>query len=301
MTRVFVTGAAGAVGSYVPQVFDDAELILTDRQGRFEQLDVADPDAVLEAISKAEPDVVLHLAAATDVDRCEQDPDLAFRTNAIGTENVAVACARTGSTLVYISTAGVFAGEKSQPYTEFDEPGPANIYGHSKLAGERAVAALLDSFYIVRAGWMIGGAHLDRKFVGKIVDQIEGGAERLRAVDDKLGSPTYAKDMLRGIRLLLESATPGLYHLVNEGMCSRYDVAVAVRDIAGKPELEVEPVSSSFFPLPAPRARSEAMRNYKLDLLGLNPMRPWRTALEEYLSQELLPSRRAERAQPAHA
>jgi dTDP-4-dehydrorhamnose reductase len=297
--RMLVTGAAGAVGSYVPDVFSDRELVLTDIVGDFERLDVADPSAVSHTISRAEPDVVLHLAAATDVDRCEQDPDWAFRVNTVGTENVARASKAAGAVLIYISTAGVFSGDKPEPYNEFDEPGPANVYGHSKLAGERIVTTLLETYYIVRAGWMIGGAHLDRKFVGKIVDLIEGGAEQLRAVDDKLGSPTYAKDLLAGIRRLLATDYFGLFHLVNDGSCSRYDVAVAIRDVAGLTGLDVEPVSSAHFPLPAPRARSEAMRNYKLELLGLEPMRPWRDALEEYLTRELLPARRAERAHAA--
>lgn len=260
MTRVLVTGAAGAVGSYVPEVFDDVELVLTDIRGEYERLDVTDASTMMLAVSQIAPDVVLHLAAATDVDACEQDPDLAFATNAIGTQNVAIAARRVGATLVYISTAGVFDGDKPEPYTEFDSPAPVNVYGHSKLAGERIVTSLLDAFYIVRAGWMIGGGKLDRKFVGKIVDLIYGGADRLRAVDDKFGSPTYGKDLLGGIRQLLATGYHGLYHLVNVGVCSRYDVACAIRELAGLPDLEIEPVSSAYFPLPAPRARSEAMR-----------------------------------------
>jgi dTDP-4-dehydrorhamnose reductase len=293
--RVFVTGASGAVGSYVAQAFGDAELELTDIQGPCTRLDVADAPSVIEAISSAEPDLVLHLAAATDVDACQKDPDMAFRANAIGTQNVALACRHVDATLVYISTAGVFGGDKIEPYTEFDEPDPANVYGQSKLAGERVVASLLDRYYVVRAGWMIGGAELDKKFVGKIVDLIDRGGDRLRAVDDKFGSPTYAKDLVHGIRRLVDSGYYGLYHMVNEGMCSRYDIALAIRSVAGYPGLEVEPVSSAHFPLPAPRARSEAMRNYKLELLGFERMRPWQAALDDYLTTELLPQRRAQR------
>jgi dTDP-4-dehydrorhamnose reductase len=286
--RMLVTGAAGAVGSYVPEVFSDWELVLTDVVGDFEQLDVADPAAVLQAVARAEPDIVLHLAAATDVDRCEQDPDWAFRANTIGTQNVALACRETEAVLVFISTAGVFSGDKPEPYTEFDEPGPANIYGESKLAGERIVASLLGRYYIARAGWMVGGGHRDKKFVGKIVQLIEDGTTHLRAVDDKLGSPTYAPDMLEGIKRLLGTGYYGLYHMVNEGACSRYDVAVAIRDLLGRSDVSVEPVSSAHFPLPAPRARSEAMRNYKLELLGLEPLRPWQDALGHYLQHELV-------------
>jgi dTDP-4-dehydrorhamnose reductase len=296
MSHMLVTGAAGAVGSYVRQVFSDSAALLTDIVGELPVLDVTEPEAVMQAVADERPDVVLHLAAATDVDRCQQDPDWAFRTNAVGTQNVALACLRTGATLVYISTAGVFSGDKPDPYTEFDEPGPANVYGHSKLAGERIVTSLLSRYYIVRAGWMVGGGSKDKKFVGKIVDLLERGHTHLRAVDDKIGSPTYAKDLLVGISRLLGTDYFGLYHMVNEGACTRYEVAVAIRDLLPRPEVEIEPVSSAYFPLPAPRARSEAMRNYKLELLGLEPMRPWRDALAEYLSTELAPAAAKERA-----
>lgn len=298
--RILVTGAAGAVGSYVSQVFADDELVLTDLRGKLEHaLDVRDPDAVSTAVADTKPDVVLHLAAATDVDECERDHDLAFATNAIGTQNVALACRNAGCELVYISTAGVFRGDKPEPYTEFDDPGPANVYGHSKLAGERIVATLLDRFYIVRAGWMVGGGALDRKFVGKIAEQIRGGATHLRAVDDKFGSPTYAPDLLRVVKLLLGTGYHGLYHGVNRGTCSRYDVALELRSILERSDVAIEPVSSAQFPLPAPRARSEAMRNYKLELLGLDPGRPWQDALREYVLEELVPALDLERAASA--
>ncbi|HET8892645.1 MAG TPA: dTDP-4-dehydrorhamnose reductase [Gaiellaceae bacterium] len=287
--RVLVTGAGGAVGSYVPQVFADAELVLTDLEGEHRRLDIRDPLAVSATIADVTPDVVLHLAAATDVDACELDPDLAFSSNAIGTQNIALACRNNDCQLVYISTAGVFWGDKPHPYVEFDEPRPANVYGHSKLAGERIVASLLDRYFIVRAGWMIGGAERDRKFVGKMAELLRGGETHLKAVNDKWGSPTYAPDLLTGIKRLLATGYHGLYHHVNPGMVTRYDIAVELRSILERPDVEIEPVSSDVFPLPAPRARSEAMRNYKLELLGLDEARPWQDALRAYVLDELVP------------
>ena len=291
MARILVTGAAGVVGGYVAEVFADEDLVLTDVVGDVDRLDVTDAAAVRSFVADAAPHVVVHLAAATDVDRCEQDPDLAYRTNAIGTQNIALACRDVGAELVYTSTAGVFGGEKPEPYVEFDAPGPANVYGHSKLAGERVVETLLDRYYIARAGWMVGGGPKDRKFVGKMLEIVERGDTHLRAVDDKWGSPTYAKDLARGIRALLGTGHHGLYHLVNaDGNCTRYEVAVALCEILGRGDVRVEPVGSAYFPLPAPRARSEAMRNYKLQLLGIDPMRPWREALEAYVREELRPA-----------
>ena len=298
--NILVTGAGGMVGSYVPSVFADDALILTDIIDGFEPLDVRDPSAPMRAITAHRPDVVLHLAAATDVDWCEQQPDEAYLTNAIGTQNVALACQATGALLVYISTAGVFWGDKPEPYVEFDAPNPANIYGRSKLAGEEIVRSLLPRCYIVRAGWMVGGAQKDKKFVGKIARLIAEGRRPLQVVNDKWGSPTYAKDLLIGIRQLLATGYFGLYHMVNQGCCSRYDVAMAIREALERTDIEMVPVSSAAFPLPAPRARSEAMRNLKLDLLGLNGMRPWQEALKEYLEEELFPALSITRRQPAH-
>jgi dTDP-4-dehydrorhamnose reductase len=278
------------VGSYVRDVFADDELLLTDVVKGFEPLDVRDPTAVMTAVASTKPGVVLHLAAATDVDRCEQDPDWAFHTNAIGTQNVALACQAHDAVLVYISTAGVFWGDKLEPYTEFDAPRPANLYGQSKLAGEQIVASLLSRYYIVRASWMVGGGPLDKKFVGKIVRLILEGKQPLRVVNDKWGSPTFAKDLLTGVHRLLPTGYYGLYHMANPGSGSRYDVALAVRDALQRPDVSIIPVSSDEFLLPAPRARSEVLRNLKLDLLGLHRMRPWQEALLEYVQTELVPA-----------
>jgi dTDP-4-dehydrorhamnose reductase len=288
--KMLITGAAGMVGSYAAQVFTDYELFLTDRMDGFVKLDVRDPLTVRKTIADIHPDIVLHLAAETDVDRCEIEPNSAYHTNAIGTQNVALACQANGTVLVYVSTAGVFSGDKPEPYNEFDAPNPVNTYGQSKLAGEQIVSSLLQRYYIVRAGWMMGGGERDKKFVGKIAQLLLGGERPLRAVVDKLGSPTYGKDLLKGIRMLLETEYYGLYHMVNEGRCTRYDVALEIRDSLKKTDVEIMPVSSAYFPLPAPRARSEAMHNLKLQLLGLPAMRPWEDALQEYLMMELAPS-----------
>ena len=285
---MLVTGAGGMVGSYVPEQFQDYSLVLTDIVDGCVPLDVRDPGAVMRAVADARPDVVLHLSAATDVDRCEREPDWAFHSNAIGTQNVALACQKHDAVMVYISTGGVFGGDKADPYTEFDTPRPANVYGEAKLAGERIVETLLSRYFIVRAGWMIGGGAKDKKFVGKMLQLIRTGPGPLSAVHDKIGSPTYARELVAGLRALIETGYYGLYHLGNKGSCSRYDVALELRAILNRLDVRIDPVSSAHFPLSAPRARSEAIRNLKLDLLGLNLMRPWREALRGYVESELL-------------
>lgn len=289
INRILITGAAGMVGSYVQEVFNGINLTLTDIRGDLTHLDVRDPQVVMSAIKEDSPDVVLHLAAETDVDLCEKDPDLSYHTNAIGTQNVALACQAMNCIMVYISTAGVFWGDKQTPYTEFDIPRPANVYGKSKLAGEQIITSLLNRYYIVRAGWMIGGGKKDKKFVGFITRRIINSDRHLKIVNDKFGSPTYAKDLLCGIKNLLSTGYYGLYHMVNNGSTSRYEIALALCEIIERSDIKIEPVSSAYFPLPAPRARSESMRNLKLDLLGLNIMRSWEIALSDYVLNELVP------------
>lgn len=279
---ILVTGAAGMVGSYFVRLREQfAEpLDLTD----IDTLDVRDPYAVRERVTRGRYSLVVHLAAETDVDRCELEPDHAYQTNAIGTQNVALACQTSGIPLVYVSTAGIFGGDgKLGPFTEYDEPCPANVYGRSKLAGERIVQRLLSRCFIVRAGWMMGGLGKDKKFVAKIIEQVRRG-KNILAVNDKFGSPTYARDLVLGIRDLILTHYFGIYHMTSHGTCSRYDIAKRIVDFLKAP-LTVTPVGSDRFPLAAPRATSEAMRNLNLELLGLDRMRSWQESLTSYLEE----------------
>lgn len=274
---ILVTGANGMVGSYFPEVFKDENLWLTD----IDTLDVTDAAKVMREISVKRPKIVMHLAAETNVDQCESAIDHAFRTNAMGTQSVALACQKIDSEMVYISTAAVFKGDKPDPYTEFDRPEPQSVYARSKYAGEEVVKQLLKKYYIVRAGWMIGGGKKDKKFVAKIAQLIKERDE-VSAVNDKFGSPTYAKELVLGIKELIKTGFYGIYHMSNGGMISRYDMAVEIAKFYDRP-IKINPVSSDAFPLPAPRGRSEAIRNMKLELLGLNRMSDWKKALRDYL------------------
>ena len=282
---ILVTGAAGMVGSYLLDVYDQDELYRTDVLSDLERgiyaLDIRDRKQVLETIEKVQPRLVIHLAAETNVDRCEQDRDHAYRTNFFGTQNIAQACERFGIELLYVSTAGVFDGNKPEPYIEFDSPAPVSVYARTKWEGEKIVQCLHPHHYIVRAGWIFGGNSKDHKFVGKIAELCRSRDE-IQVVDDKVGNPTYAKDLVRNMKVLTETGLYGLYHVVGEGWCSRFEVAREVASFIGR-DVRVRPVSSAAFPLPAPRPRSEAARSYKLDLLGLNQMRPWKDALHDYL------------------
>jgi dTDP-4-dehydrorhamnose reductase len=275
--KVLATGAGGMVGAYLP-----SDVIQTD----VDELDITDAAAVDAAVEEHRPDVVYHLAAATNVDRCEQEPDQAYLVNALGTQNVALACRRHDAELVYVSSAQVFDGEKHDPYHEFDSVGPVTVYGRSKLAGEEFVRRLVPRHYIVRAGWMIGGGPSgEKKFIAKMLEHAERQG-KIVAVDDKYGSPTRASDLVRAVEALLDTGRYGTVHLVNPGVITRLDMALLVREVLDLP-YEVEAVDSTRFPLPAPRGRSEAMDTLVLRLMGMQDlMSPWREAMTAYLRAE---------------
>ncbi len=248
-------------------------------------LDICDFDAVDRMVKEHAPDFIFHLAAETNVDLCEQRPDHAFRVNALGTENVALASQKYNVALVYISTAGVFDGSKIDPYTEFDQPDPINVYGQTKFAGEQVAQRLNPRHFVFRAGWMVGGWNIDKKFVYKVAQQILQGSQEIKAVNDKFGNPTFTSDFAGNLIDVVKTYRYGLYHLCGQGSCSRYEIACKIVEFMGVGNrVRVEPVSSALFPLPAARPRSEVMRSYKLDLLGLNKMPHWEAALRSYIT-----------------
>ena len=131
---------------------------------------------------------------------------------------------------------------------------------------------------------MIGGWEIDKKFVYKIVQKLKKGEKEFIVVNDKFGSPTFTKDFAANLMKVINTKRYGIYHMVNKGTCSRYDMAVKIAEFMGfKDKVKINPVNSAQFPLPEPRSRSEMMDNYKLDLLGLNNMPYWGDSLAEYI------------------
>jgi dTDP-4-dehydrorhamnose reductase len=252
-------------------------------------LDVRDRAAMEEAVMHLRPDLILHLAAETNLERCEVERDLAEDTNVMGSRIVAELAKRAGATLVYVSTAGVFDGEKEGFYTEDDEPAPRMVYGDTKLRGEQWVREICTKSYVVRAGWMVGGGPgLDKKFVRKVLAQIHDGADVIHAVNDKWGTPTYTHDFAMNLFLLLEREAYGTYHMVCSGSGTRYDVACEIVKICGRSDIHVNPVPSDFFAKEyfAFRPRSEMMTNLRLRELGIDRMRPWHVALRDYVESQ---------------
>lgn len=281
--KVLVTGGRGQLGR-------DLEEILAAQGHRVaawgrEELDVTVPASVRDAFRQFGPEAVVHAAAYTNVDGCESEPERAFRVNALGTRNVAVACQETGAAMVYVSTDYVFDGSAREPYTEFDRPNPVNLYGLSKLAGEQYVSTLLHRHFIVRTSWLYG-AH-GKNFV-KTILQLARERDELSIVHDQVGCPTYSRDLASAIATLVPTSLYGIYHVTNAGWCSWFDFARHILKEAGVEGVEVRPITSLQLGRPARRPAFSVLRNYCLELEGLPPLRPWQEALREFLAGSIM-------------
>ena len=244
--------------------------------------DITDPRAAERFV--AEDDLVVNCAAATNVDGAETDPDGAYAINATGAENVAHACARVGAHLVHISTDYVFGGEQHHPYDVGDTTNPLGVYGQSKLAGEIAVLAALPDANIVRTSWVYtGGAGND--FVA-VMRRLAATDRTVDVVDDQIGSPTYAKDL---VGALLEAGQghirEPILHAANGGAVSRFEQARAVFEEVGADPERVRPVSTAQAPRPARRPVYSALSMATSVRAGLTQLRPWREALADALAQ----------------
>src|SRR3569623_1844152 len=257
-TRVFIAGCGGMLGQAVHAIFADrATVKATDidlNEPWLEYADVRDYAALERTVLEFSPQVNINLAALTDMERSEMEQDNAWLTNALGAENLGLLANRLDVPLVYISTAGIFGGEKDT-FNDFDTPNPLSCYAKSKFAGELFVREHVRRYYVVR---------------------------------DKLGTPTYTHDFAKGLLRLGESDLYGVYNQACEGSCSRFDVAEEfVRMLGLEREIRINKVASDFFKAEyfAARPASEKLINMNLHARGLNQMRDWRVALGEYAAE----------------
>lgn len=290
--KILVTGAAGMLGTSLLPVLKNQGHHVLATDIRFiredmKKLDVREFDSMLTTALEFKPEMIMHLAAETDLEVCETDPGYAYQENFVGTQNACSVCRKLSIPITYISTAGVFDGTKKSPYTEFDAPNPINVYGASKFQGEQIVRQTLPEHFIVRAGWMVGGGERDRKFVSKILSQLDKGADKIFAVDDRFGTPTYAPAFSRVLERLIRTPHFGTYHLVCKGRASRYDVAKEILAILNRRDVTLQAVKSDYFKEEyfAPRPESEEMMNFVLELRSMNDMPLWTEALKQYLRE----------------
>lgn len=282
--RIVITGADGNVGGSLQQKLSLSHDVIgtVAASGSRQSLDVTDMEAVTFLLSQYKPDLVVHCAALTNVDQCAEDPDRAMLVNAVGTQNVALACQTNNIAMCYISTNEVFDGLGSRQYMEYDPTNPGNPYAYSKWVGERIVAEILPRHYIVRTAWLF--AHTGTNFVHKVMARANAG-EPLSVVIDEVGSPTYVEDLTDALVALLVTRRYGTYHLVNEGSCSRYDFARHLLDVHGLTHVPIAPMMLRQFSRPSTPPPYTPLRNFMAAQLGIR-LRDWRDAVKAFVERD---------------
>lgn len=274
--RIFITGGNGQMGTALQTVLNGHEVTAVPKA----TLDITDKAAVFTAVSTTHPDLLIHCAAYTNVDGCARDPELAYRVNGLGTQNVALACQQFGVEMVHISTNEVFSGQEPGGYAEWMARNPVNAYGRSKAAAEAHVQAILHRYYIVRTAWLYapGG----RNFIHAILNRARETGQ-VRVVTDEIGNPTYVHDLAAAIAQLVETHQYGIYHFVNSGACSRWQFANEILRLAGLTGVVNIPILSKEFVRPSTPPPFGALHNIAGAALGIT-LRPWPEALAEYMS-----------------
>jgi dTDP-4-dehydrorhamnose reductase len=279
--KVLVTGARGMVGQAVRQYCNASGDLVMPYDHR--ELDISDEVRVRQTFQNDKPDVVVNCAAWTDVDGCELNEEKAFEANARGPENLARASRDVDAVFVSISTDYVFDGKKNGFYTQRDQPNPESIYAKSKLEGERRAQAAHARTIVVRTGFIFGSG--GNNFLSTIVERARRG-EKLKAISDAYGTPTYAMDLSRRLRELCERDLPGVYHVVNSGDGASFEefAREAIR-IAGCEDVDLEAVSMDSLKRPAPRPRNSRLRCLLSEAIGLEELRDWRSSLYDFVKQ----------------
>lgn len=275
--KVLITGAGGQLGYDLVRVLAPIHEVTAWTR---DQLDVSDERQVVDILASERPDAVIHAAAYTNVDKAETEMELAYQVNAIGALHMAKACEQIGAKLIYVSTDYVFDGDKGSPYDEGDTTNPSNVYGRSKLLGEKFVKKTCTKHFIVRTSWLYGAKGIN--FVTKVLERAQAGGP-LSIVDDQFGSPTYTLDLAGFIRELIETERYGIYHASNQGSCSRYEFASEILKSVQMDHISLVPVHSDSFQLPAIRPMYAVFGQKALVSNGFTPMRDWKSALHHFL------------------
>jgi dTDP-4-dehydrorhamnose reductase len=287
--RILITGVSGLLGSDVWNACEqDNELIGLGRKrpgfvasSQWRDCDLTDPTKTYHTVSGCNPDAVVHCAAFSDVDKCEADPEKAYRQNTLATRNLALACQRFDSALALISTDYVFDGKDAPEggYCEFDRTNPVSVYGQSKRDAEIIVKDLLCKFYIVRTSWLFGTGR--PTYIDKVIETAEKGG-KVPALSDIKSAPTYTLDLARSLSLLISSRRYGIYHVTNSGFCTREEMAQYALRKQGLTSASLHVMRQNDLKLAALRPSFSGLKNWMWSLDGFPKMRSWQEALDEY-------------------
>ena len=277
MNNILVTGSTGQLGSdVVKELLKRGYSTLSPNRSEF---NLCSEDSIRNYILNSNCEAIVHCAAYTQVDKAEDEKDLCIKINATATKHI-VKCAKIlDIPMIYISTDYVFDGTKDGKYTENDETNPINIYGESKLAGEKYVQEILDKYYIVRTSWVF---NINGKNFIETMLRLSKTNNQLSIVNDQIGSPTYTKDLSRLLVDMLETSKYGLYHATNEGYCSWYEFANTIFKLANI-NIDIKAINSNEYASRAKRPMNSKLSKDKLIEYGFKPLPHWEDALKDYL------------------
>jgi len=276
--KVLVTGAKGQLGYDVVKCLEliGIEYLGTDR----ETLDITNEIDVKKVVLDYRPDVIVHCAAYTAVDKAEDEKEMCYAVNVLGTKYIAEACKEIDAKMIYISTDYVFDGEGDKPFDVTDKPNPINYYGKTKYEGELEVQNLLDKYFIVRISWVFGSN--GSNFVKTM---LKLGKERneISVIVDQIGSPTYTYDLAKLLLEMIQTEKFGTYHVTNEGYCSWYEFACEIFSNIGI-HIKINPIYSTDYPTRAKRPYNSRLDKGRLTDYSFNELRNWKNALSDYIN-----------------
>lgn len=279
MKKIIVTGCHGQLGREINRMYEnntDIEFVNTD----VEELDITNIDAVMKLAKEVSPYAIVNCAAYTAVDACETNQDLAFKVNAIGPRNLAIAARETGAKLVHVSTDYVFDGMKKTPYYESDPVCPKSVYGATKAEAEKLVREFADRYYILRTAWLYG----DGKNFAKTMLRLAETNDVVRVVGDQFGTPTSTYELAKGIDSLLFTDNYGTFHATCEGSCNWAQFAEEIFRLAGK-NTRVETITSAEYAAAANRPANSILENYMFKMTNGYLFADWHDAIEKYLKE----------------
>lgn len=289
--KILITGAKGQLGTELqrqlkagkcalgrlPAELATPEVVPVD----LEDADLSNKDEALRLLERHMPKAVINCAAYTAVDKAEDEPDAAFRGNALAARNVAMGCEAVGARLIHISTDYVFSGAMGRPYIEGDAPAPVTVYGATKRMGEEYVLRHCSRAFVVRTSWLYG--RTGGNFV-KTMLRLADERDELRVVNDQQGNPTNAEDLAFHLLKLATTREYGLYHCTGSGICTWYEFACEIMRLAGK-EVKISPCTTEEYPSKAHRPANSALAHHMLAATVGDGMRPWQDALAAYIEE----------------
>jgi len=279
--KIVITGANGLVGRALVEhcAANGDEVFAYDHKA----LDIADARIVDSVITAQRPDAVINCAAWTDVDGCETNPEKAEQVNSLGPENLARASQNAGAVLITISTDYVFDGEKDGFYTQRDQPRPISVYGRFKLEGERRAQNAHARTIVVRTGYIFGPG--GKNFLSNVVAWGQRG-QKLKAIRDYWGTPTYGRDLAARLRELAELDVPGIYHVVSSGDGASFETfSVEAFRLAGLNTDLLEVIDGDSLGRPAPRPRNSRLKCVLSKAVGLSPLPHWQDGLARFINR----------------